>query len=50
MSAQSVCTPACQKRASNPSIDGCELPCGCWELNSRPLEEQTVLITAGPSR
>jgi hypothetical protein len=20
--------------------DGCEPPCGCWELNSGPLEEQ----------
>ncbi|EDL22931.1 mCG147783 [Mus musculus] len=25
------------------------LPCGCWELNPSPLEEQPVLITAGPS-
>ena len=24
MSALSVCTPACQKRASDPSVDGCE--------------------------
>jgi hypothetical protein len=22
-----------------------ELPCGCWELNSSPLEEQQVLLT-----
>jgi hypothetical protein len=22
--------------------DGCEPPCGCWELNSGPLEEQSV--------
>ena len=28
--------------------DGCEPPCGCWELNSRPLEEQSVLLTAEP--
>ena len=28
--------------------DGCELPCGCWELNSGPLEEQSVLLTAEP--
>jgi hypothetical protein len=26
--------------------DGCEPPCGCWELNSGPLEEQSVLTTA----
>jgi hypothetical protein len=25
--------------------DGCEPPCGCWELNSGPLEEQSVLLT-----
>ena len=23
----------------------CEQPCGCWELNSSRLEEQTVLLT-----
>jgi hypothetical protein len=28
--------------------DRCELPCGCWELNSGPLEEQPVLFTAEP--
>lgn len=36
-------------RASDPIIDGCELPCVCWELNSGPQEEQTVLLTAEPS-
>ena len=25
--------------------DGCELPCGRWELNPGPLEEQAVLLT-----
>ena len=29
-----------------PFIDGCELPCGCWELNSGPVEEQSVLLAA----
>jgi hypothetical protein len=24
-------------------------PCGCWELNSEPLEEQPVLLTSDPS-
>ena len=24
---------------------GCESPCGCWELNLGPLEEQLVLLT-----
>jgi hypothetical protein len=30
-------------------MDGCEPPYGCWELNSGPLEEQSVLLTAEPS-
>jgi hypothetical protein len=33
----------------NPITDGCEPPCSCWELNSGPLEEQSVLLTAEPS-
>jgi hypothetical protein len=32
-----------------PITDGCEPPCGCWELNSGPLEEQSVLLTTEPS-
>jgi len=28
---------------------GCEPPCGCWELNSGPLEEKTMLLTTEPS-
>jgi hypothetical protein len=27
----------------------CESPCGCQELNSGPLEEQSVLLTTEPS-
>jgi hypothetical protein len=38
-----------QKRASNPITEGCEPPCGCWELNSGPLEEQSVLLITEPS-
>jgi hypothetical protein len=38
-----------QKWASDPITDGCEPPCGCWELNSGPLEEQSVLLTTEPS-
>jgi hypothetical protein len=30
-------------------MDGCEPPCGCWDLNSGPLEEQSALLTADPS-
>jgi hypothetical protein len=46
-----ACTALChdRKRASDPITDGCELPCGCWGLNSGPLEEQTVLLTAESS-
>ena len=43
--ALSVCIPACQKRASDTIIDSHEPPCGCWELNSGPLEEQPMLLT-----
>jgi len=38
-----------QKRASDPITDGCETPCGCWELNSGPLEGQSVLLTTESS-
>ena len=43
-----ACVPKSQKRASDPITDGCEPPCGCWELNLGHLEEQSVL-TAEPS-
>jgi hypothetical protein len=33
---------------SNPITDGCEPTCSCWDLNSGPLEEQSVLLTAEP--
>jgi hypothetical protein len=36
-------------RISDSITDCCEPPCGCWELNSEPLEEQSVLLTAKPS-
>jgi hypothetical protein len=26
-------------------MGGCELPCSCWDLNSGPLQEQSVFIT-----
>jgi len=34
---------------SGSITDGCEPPCGCRELNSGPLEEQSGLLTAEPS-
>jgi hypothetical protein len=37
------------ERASDLIVDGCEPPCGCWNLNSWPLEEQSVLLPAEPS-
>jgi hypothetical protein len=38
-----------QKRASGLVTDGCEPPCGCWDLNSGPPEEQSVLLTTEQS-
>ena len=43
------CLPAGQKRAPDPITYGCKSPCGCWEWNSGPLEEQPVLLTSEPS-
>jgi hypothetical protein len=43
------CLQTHQKRASDLITDGCESPCGCWDLNSGPLEEQSVFLTAEPS-
>jgi hypothetical protein len=42
------CLPAHQKMVPD-LIDGCEPPYGYWELNSGPLEEQSVLLTSEPS-
>ena len=39
-----ACTPAGQKKAPDLIVDCCELPCGCWELNSEPLEESFLLL------
>jgi hypothetical protein len=35
-------------RRGGSSTDGCEPPCGCWELNLGPLEEQSVLLNTEP--
>ena len=43
------CFQTHQKKASDPTTDSCEPPCGCWELNSVPLEEESVLLTTEPS-
>jgi hypothetical protein len=39
----------CVKVSDLGVIDSCELPLGYWDLNLRPLEEQSVLLTAEPS-
>ena len=39
------CLQTLQKRESDFVMDGCELPCGCWDLNSGPLEEQSGVLT-----
>ena len=44
-----VYTSTCQKRTSDLCIYGYEPTCGCWELNSRPLEDQPVLFITEPS-
>jgi hypothetical protein len=47
----SSCLLIQQKKASDLITDGCEPPpCGCWDLNSGPSEEQSVLLTAEPSQ
>ena len=43
------CLQTLQKMASDFVTDCCEPQCGCWDLNSGPLEEQSVLLTAEPS-
>ena len=43
------CLQTHQKRAWDSITDGCEPPGGCWELNSEPLEEQSMLLTTEPS-
>jgi hypothetical protein len=37
------------EEASDFVTDGYEPPCGCWDLNSGPLEEQSALLTPEPS-
>jgi hypothetical protein len=34
-----------QKRAWDPVTDDCELPCGCWELNSGPLGRAVSVLS-----
>ena len=41
--------PAGHKRAPDLISDGREPSCGCWKLNSGPLEEQAKLLPTEPS-
>jgi hypothetical protein len=41
-----ICMPG---EGVEPITDGCESPCGSWELNPGPLEKQPVLLTTEPS-
>jgi hypothetical protein len=43
------CLQTHQKRASDLVMGGCEPPCGCWDLNLGPLEEQSMFLPAEPS-
>lgn len=45
MSTLSACVTLCQNRASDPTRDDCEPPCGYWELNSKTSGKQSVLST-----
>ena len=38
-----------KRRASDLTINDCEPPSGCCELNSGPLEDLTMSLTAEPS-
>ena len=44
-----VCLRKGVRYAGTGVIDSCELPCGCWELNPGPLEEQSLLLTTESS-
>ena len=51
MSALSTYLSAHQKRASDSiTIDGGEPQCGCWELNSGPLEDHRDGLIIAPPR
>ena len=39
------CLQTLQKRESDLIRDDCEPPCGCWDLNSGPPEEQSGALT-----
>jgi hypothetical protein len=44
-----VCLCKGVRFSGTKATDNCELPCGFWELNPGPLEEQPRLLTTQPS-
>ena len=42
ISVLSACLPACVRVSNLEVTDSCELPYGCWELNSGPLEVSSL--------
>ena len=45
------CLRRSEEAVSSPrtgATESCELPCGCWELDSRPPKEQSVLSVTDP--
>jgi len=49
MYVHSVYLVAMEVRPGTGVTDGCEPPCGCWEVNPGPLPEQKVLLATEPS-
>lgn len=49
MSTLLLSSESTRRRHQIPLQIDCELPCGCWELNSRLLEAQSVLLTTDVS-
>ena len=45
----SLCQRRPEEGVRSHTTDGCEPPCGCWELSLGPLEEQPVGLTSEPS-
>jgi hypothetical protein len=44
-----ACYPEFRRGSRMELKDGCEPPCGCWELNPGPLKEEPILLTVKPS-
>lgn len=36
-------------RSATGVLNDCVLPCGCWELNLGPLQEESLFLTSKPS-